>query len=62
MEEKTSLVDILRSPLYRERKIIRRLRQEREIQMVKKKSRIAGCYGNQANKKSFKKKGETAAK
>lgn len=62
VEEKTSLVDILGSPLYRERKIIRTLRQKREMQMVMKKSRIAGCYGNQANKESFKKKGETAAK
>lgn len=62
VEEKTSLVDILGSPLYRQRKIIRRLRQKREIQMVKKKSKIAGCYGNQANKENFKKKGETTAK
>lgn len=30
--------------------------------MVKKKSKIAGCYGNQANKENFKKKGETTAK
>lgn len=33
----------------------------KEIQKVKKKARMAGCYGSQATKDSCKEKGDTAA-